>query len=235
MYASSLRPGDDIMKPFTEHTGIVIPLDRTDVDTDAIIPKQYLKSIEREGFGANLFDSWRYLDPGELGQDHSRRRINPDFVFNDPRYRHGEILLTRSNFGCGSSREHAVWALRDFGIRAIIAESYADIFFSNACRNGLPAVALPAADVERLLALVLAGQIDRLTVDLRQQQVVLPAGDAMPFTMPADARERLLGGLDDIALSLQQADRIRAYEEQRRREVPWLFADTDKPADHDVA
>lgn len=211
------------MEPFRRVTGIVAPLDRANVDTDAIIPKQYLKSVKRTGFGPNLFDDWRYLDPGEPGQDPATRRPNPDFVLNRPPYDRARILLARDNFGCGSSREHAVWALLDFGIRAVIAPSFADIFFGNSFKNGLLPVVLPAGQVDRLFAEQAAAGTYALTVDLERQVVETPGGQRLPFEVDALRRERLLDGLDDIALTLQHADEIRAYEERRRRQAPWLF------------
>ncbi|HHB12105.1 MAG TPA: 3-isopropylmalate dehydratase small subunit [Chromatiales bacterium] len=213
------------MEPFTRHTGLVVPLDRPNVDTDAIIPKQYLKSVRRTGFGPNLFDDWRYLDPGEPGMDHSRRRVNPDFVLNDPRYRGATILLARDNFGCGSSREHAVWALMDYGIRVVIAPSFADIFYSNSFKNGLLPVVLPADTVDRLFREVGARPGYALTVDLERQEVVTPDGERFAFQVDGFRRHRLLHGLDDIALTLQHADEIRAYERRRAEEAPWLFQD----------
>ncbi len=213
------------MDPFTRHTGIVVPLDRPNVDTDAIIPKQYLKSVQRAGFGPNLFDDWRYLDPGEPGMDHARRRENPDFVLNQPRYRGATILLARDNFGCGSSREHAVWALMDYGIRVVIAPSFADIFYNNGFKNGLLPVVLPEDVVDRLFREVEAQEGYRLTVDLDRQEVVTPGGTRVPFEVDPFRRHRLLHGLDDIALTLQHADAIRAYERRRMQEVPWLFQD----------
>lgn len=212
------------MEPFTKVTGLVAPLDRANVDTDAIIPKQYLKSIERTGFGPTLFDDWRYLDPGEPGDDHSRRRPNPDFVLNQPRYAGAQILLTRENFGCGSSREHAVWALTDYGFRAIVGSGFADIFYNNSFKNGLLPVQLDADVIDQLFQRTLAHEGYTLTVDLVEQEVRTPEGDAYAFTVDPFRRECLLAGLDDIGLTLQSADEIRAYEERRMREAPWLFA-----------
>jgi 3-isopropylmalate/(R)-2-methylmalate dehydratase small subunit len=211
------------MKKFDRLTGLVVPLDRANVDTDAIIPKQYLKSIQRTGFGPNLFDDWRYLDPGEPGMDHSRRRPNPDFVLNQPRYQGAEILLARDNFGCGSSREHAVWALMDYGIRAVIAPSFADIFYQNSIKNGLLPVVLERAVVDRLFRETEATEGYRLSVDLPAQTVTTPSGEAFRFEIDPAAKQRLLEGLDDIGLTLKHADEIRAYEERRRQEAPWLF------------
>lgn len=211
------------MKPFTKVTGLVAPLDRPNVDTDAIIPKQFLKSIERTGFGPNLFDEWRYLDVGEPEVDNSRRPLNPDFVLNQPRYRGAEILLARDNFGCGSSREHAPWALVDFGFRAIVAPSFADIFFNNCLKNGLLPVVLPAATVAQLFADVAANEGYRLTIDLAGQTVVTPAGAAHAFQIDPFRKHCLLHGLDDIGLTLQYMDAIHQYEVRRREEAPWLF------------
>jgi len=213
------------MKEFNSFTGIVAPLDRSNVDTDAIIPKQYLKSIKRTGFGPNLFDDWRYLDPGEPGSDNTGRRMNPEFILNLPRYANAEILLTRRNFGCGSSREHAVWALEDFGIRAIIGSSFADIFYSNAFKNGLLLVQLDEGTLDRLFNVTLANEGYTLTVDLQAQLITTPEGEQIPFTVDATLKERLLEGLDDIALTLQYADEIRDYEKRQSRVTPWVFPD----------
>ncbi|WP_455384883.1 3-isopropylmalate dehydratase small subunit [Acidihalobacter prosperus] len=211
------------MQAFTTHTGKVIPLDRSNVDTDAIIPKQYLKSIKRTGFGPNLFDSWRYLDPGEPGIDNATRRPNPDFVLNDPRYAGGSVLLARKNFGCGSSREHAVWALDDYGIRAVIAPSFADIFYNNSFKSGLLPIVLDEAVVEALFAAVQATPDYALTIDLEVQTVSTPEGRSHRFEIDPFRKHCLLEGLDDIGLTLQHADDIRAYEARRRQEAPWLF------------
>ncbi|WP_018231063.1 3-isopropylmalate dehydratase small subunit [Thioalkalivibrio thiocyanodenitrificans] len=211
------------MKPLTTVDGVVLPLDRSNVDTDAIIPKQYLKSVKRTGFGPNLFDDWRYLEPGEPGMDHSGRKPNPDFVLNDPRYRGAEILLARKNFGCGSSREHAVWALTDFGIRVVIAPSFADIFFGNSFKNGLLPIVLDEVVVDRLFEEVSATPGYRLKVDLAAQTVTTPSGEAFDFEVGEFHKHCLLNGLDDIGLTLQHADEIRAYEQRRRAEAPWLF------------
>lgn len=211
------------MKPLTIVDGLVLPLDRSNVDTDAIIPKQYLKSVKRTGFGPNLFDDWRYLDPGEPGMDHTKRRINADFVLNDPRYGGAEILLARKNFGCGSSREHAVWALTDYGIRVVIAPSFADIFFGNSFKNGLLPIVLDEAVVDRLFDEVAATPGYRLRVDLAAQTVTTPLGEALPFEVGEFHKHCLLNGLDDIDLTLRHADEIRAYEQRRRAEAPWLF------------
>ncbi|ACL72332.1 3-isopropylmalate dehydratase small subunit [Thioalkalivibrio sulfidiphilus] len=211
------------MKPLTTVDGLVLPLDRSNVDTDAIIPKQYLKSVKRTGFGPNLFDDWRYLEPGEPGMDHSARKPNPDFVLNAPRYQGAEILLARKNFGCGSSREHAVWALTDYGIRVVIAPSFADIFFGNSFKNGLLPIVLDEAVVDRLFQEVEATEGYRLKVDLAEQTVTTPSGEAFPFEVGEFHKYCLLNGLDDIGLTLQHADEIRAYEQRRRAEAPWLF------------
>ena len=213
------------MKKFNTFTGIVAPMDRSNVDTDAIISKQYLKSIKRTGFGPNLFDDWRYLDPGEPDSDNTGRRINPDFILNQPRYANAEILLTRRNFGCGSSREHAVWALEDFGIRAIIGSSFADIFYSNAFKNGLLLVQLDEATLDRLFKDTFANEGYTLAVDLQAGRITTPEGEQIPFTVEATLKERLLKGLDDIALTLQYADEIRDYEKRQSRVTPWVFPD----------
>ena len=213
------------MEKFTRLDGLVVPLDRANVDTDAIIPKQFLKSIRRSGFGPNLFDEWRYLDVGEPGKDSSQRPRNPDFVLNQPRYQGAQILLTRQNFGCGSSREHAPWALLDYGLRAVIAESFADIFYNNCFKNGILPVVLPAAEIDSLFALVEATVGCRLVVDLEGQCVCRPDGRTLPFAVDPFRRDCLLNGYDDIGLSLRHAERIRAFEERRRREQPWLFVD----------
>jgi 3-isopropylmalate/(R)-2-methylmalate dehydratase small subunit len=212
------------MDKFVRLEGLVAPLDRANVDTDAIIPKQFLKSIKRSGFGPNLFDEWRYLDVGEPGQDNSRRPLNPDFVLNQPRYQGAQILLARKNFGCGSSREHAPWALLDFGFRAVIAESFADIFFNNCFKNGVLPIVLPAAEIDALFVLVGATSGYRLLIDLERQQVIRPDGRALPFAVDASRKECLLNGWDDIGLTLRHADLIKAFEDQRRIEQPWLFA-----------
>ena len=211
------------MTPFTQLHGLVAPLDRANVDTDAIIPKQFLKSIKRSGFGPNLFDEWRYLDVGEPGQDCGGRPLNPEFVLNQARYQGAQILLARENFGCGSSREHAPWALQDYGFRAIIAPSFADIFYNNCFKNGLLPIVLPAETVDRLFAETLASQGYALDVDLARQTVVLPDGSAFTFAVDEFRKYCLLNGLDDIGLTLQKVDKIRAYEMRRREEAPWLF------------
>ena len=212
------------MQAFTKLSGLVVPIDRPNVDTDAIIPKQFLKSIKRTGFGPNLFDEWRYLDKGEPDQDNSKRPLNKDFALNQARYQGAEILLARDNFGCGSSREHAPWALYDFGIRALIAPSYADIFFGNACKNGLLPLTLPETVVDQLFAEVAATVGYKLTVDLAAQSVTTASGAVFKFDFKADLKERLLHGLDDIGISLQYADDIKAYEAKKKAEAPWLFA-----------
>lgn len=213
------------MQAFTMFNGLVAPLDRANVDTDAIIPKQFLKSIHRTGFGPNLFDDWRYLDAGGLDVDNATRRINPDFLLNQPRYAGAEILLARENFGCGSSREHAVWALSDAGFRVVLAPSFADIFFNNCFKNGVLPIVLPAAVMDRLFAATLATPGYRLTVDLEAQTITTPSGETIRFEVDAFRRHCLLNGLDDIGLTLQRAERIRAYEARRSQEAPWLFAD----------
>ena len=212
------------MEKFETFTGIVCPLDRSNVDTDAIIPKQFLKSIKRSGFGPNLFDEWRYLDHGEPGMDNSQRPLNPDFVLNDPRFAGARVLLTRKNFGCGSSREHAPWALEDFGFRVILAPSFADIFFNNCFKNGLLPVVLPEETIDRLFQKSNGEHALKIEVDLEHQQLKLPDGETIAFEVDAFRKHCLLNGLDDIGLTLQHVDEIRAYEEQRRKAAPWLFA-----------
>ncbi len=210
------------MEPFRIHTGVVAPMDRENVDTDAIIPKQFLKSIKRSGFGPNLFDAWRYLDPGEPGQDPASRRPNPDFVLNQPRFKGASILLARKNFGCGSSREHAPWALEQYGFRALIAPSYADIFFNNCFKNGVLPIVLPEHHVARLFDDVAAFVGYRLTVDLERQVVILPGGGELGFEVEPFRKYCLLGGYDDVALTLRHADKIRAFEAERLLKQPWL-------------
>jgi 3-isopropylmalate/(R)-2-methylmalate dehydratase small subunit len=211
------------MQPFRVHSGIVVPLDRANVDTDAIIPKQFLKSIKRSGFGVNLFDAWRYTDHGEPGPNQPARHPNPDFVLNQPRYKGGSILLARRNFGCGSSREHAPWALADYGFRALIAPSYADIFFNNCFKNGLLPVVLPDSAVDRLFADVAVFNGYTLTVDLERQQVTSADGSlAYSFDVDPFRKRCLLNGWDDIGLTLQHADEIRAFEARHLHEQPWL-------------
>jgi 3-isopropylmalate/(R)-2-methylmalate dehydratase small subunit len=212
------------MDKFTTHNGLVAPLDRANVDTDQIIPKQFLKSIHRTGFGPNLFDSWRYLNTGEPGMDDSKRPLNPDFVLNQTRYRGASILVARENFGCGSSREHAPWALMDFGFRCVIAPSFGDIFFNNCFKNGFLPVVLKDAEVDRIFHDVAAFPGFRLTVDLAQQAVSYPdASRAFRFEIDPFRKHCLLNGLDDIGLTLRHAEKIRAFEERRRAEQPWLF------------
>ncbi len=213
------------MEPLTRVKGIVAPLDRANVDTDAIIPKQFLKSINRSGLGPNLFDEWRYLDHGEPGQDNSQRPLNPDFVLNQPRYQGASILLARRNFGCGSSREHAPWALADYGFRVIIAPSYADIFYNNCTKNGILPVVLTEDAVEQLFEETRANEGYQLEVDLPAQTVTTPSGEQFAFEIDAFRKHALVEGLDEIGLTLQHADEIRAYEARRRKEAPWLFAD----------
>lgn len=210
------------MNKFNIHTGLVAPMDRENVDTDAIIPKQFLKSIRRTGFGPNLFDEWRYLDPGYPGQDPDSRKPNPDFVLNQERYQGASILIARKNFGCGSSREHAPWALDQFGFRAIIAPSFADIFFTNCFKSGLLPIVLPEAAVDLLFHETLAFPGYKLTIDLERQLVVRPNGDVIPFEVQAFRKYCLLNGLDDIGLTLRHADKIRAFEAERLAQKPWL-------------
>ncbi len=210
------------MEPFKNFTGRVVPLDRANVDTDAIIPKQFLKSIKRSGFGPYLFDEWRYLDHGEPGMDCTNRPLNTAFVLNDPRYAGAEILLARENFGCGSSREHAPWALADFGIRVILAPSYADIFFSNCFKNGILPIVLEAEIIDRLFAQAKGADALRLVVDLPLQTLTLDSV-SIPFTVDAFRKQCLIEGLDDIGLTLKQVDSIRAFEARRRAEAPWVF------------
>lgn len=211
------------MKSFTVLDGLVAPMDRSNVDTDAIIPKQFLKSIKRSGFGANLFDSWRFTDPGEPGMDPTDRQPNPEFVLNLPRYKGAEIMIARENFGCGSSREHAVWALDDFGFRSVIASSFADIFFNNSFKSGLLPIVLPAETISRLFDECHAAEGYRLTINLQDQQVVLPDGDTVAFEVDSFRKHCLLEGLDDIGLTLGHAEVIQQYEKQRMQEQPWLF------------
>jgi len=211
------------MEKFTIPDGLVMPLDRPNVDTDAIIPKQYLKSVKRSGFGPNAFDDWRYLDPGEPGEDHSQRRLNPGFVMNQSRYQGAQVLLGRENFGCGSSREHAVWALEDAGFHVVMAASFADIFFNNCFKNGVLPIVLDAGVMDRLFAEVEANEGYRLKVNLEAQTITTPGGEVISFEVDAFRKYCLLNGLDDIGLTLQQADEIRAYEQRRRAEAPWLF------------
>jgi 3-isopropylmalate/(R)-2-methylmalate dehydratase small subunit len=210
------------MDKFTLHKGLVAPMDRENVDTDAIIPKQFLKSIKRSGFGPNLFDEWRYLDHGEPGQDPASRRPNPDFVLNQPRYAGASVLIARQNFGCGSSREHAPWALQQYGFRAILAPSFADIFFNNCFKNGLLPIVMPESAMNQLFDEVKAFPGYQLVVDLPRQVVVKPDGAEIPFDIEPFRKECLLGGLDEIGLTLQHSDKIRAYEAARIAAKPWL-------------
>ena len=211
------------MQAFTRLNGLVVPIDRPNVDTDAIIPKQFLKSIKRSGFGPYLFDEWRYLDKGEADQDCSGRPLNEDFVLNQARYQSAQVLLARDNFGCGSSREHAPWALFDFGIHAIAAPSFADIFFNNCCKNGLLPVTLPAQIIDRLFNEVATTEGYRLAIDLEQQTVTTPDGEILSFEFEESLKERLLQGLDDVSMTLNHANEIKAYEARRQTEAPWLF------------
>ena len=211
------------MKAFTKITAIVAPLDRSNVDTDAIIPKQFLKSIKRSGFGPNAFDEWRYLDHGEPGMDNSKRPLNLDFSLNQPRYQGAQILLTRKNFGCGSSREHAPWALDDYGFRAVIAPSFADIFFNNCYKNGLLPIVLTEEQVDQLFKEVEANEGYQLSIDLAEQTLTTPSGETFTFDITEHRKHCLLNGLDEIGLTLQHADEIRDFEEKRRQNQPWLF------------
>jgi len=211
------------MEKFKKITGVVVPMDRANVDTDAIIPKQFLKSIKRSGFGPNLFDEWRYLDHGEPGMDNSQRKINPDFVLNFPRYKGGQVLLARKNFGCGSSREHAPWALEDYGFRVIIAPSFADIFFNNSFKNGILPIVLDEKIVGQLFDAVDVNEGYQLTVDLEQQTITQPDGDVIKFEVDEFRKHCLLNGLDDIGLTLQHTAEIQAYEAKRQKQAPWLF------------
>ena len=212
------------MQKFTVLNGLVAPLDRANVDTDAIIPKQFLKSIKRSGFGINLFDEWRYLDHGEPGMDNSKRKVNPDFVLNQPRYKGAQILLARENFGCGSSREHAPWALEDYGFRAIIAPSFADIFFNNCFKNGLLPIRLAAQQVDTLFKAAAAQVGYKLVIDLELQIISVPDGTVYKFEVEVFRKHCLLNGLDDIGLTLQHVGEIAAFETKHRAAQPWLFA-----------
>ena len=212
------------MDKFDKLDAVVAPLDRANVDTDAIIPKQFLKSIKRSGFGPNAFDEWRYLDHGEPGMDNSKRQINPDFVLNHPRYAGAEVLLTRDNFGCGSSREHAPWALLDQGFKVIIAPSFADIFFNNCFKNGILPIVLSAEKVDQLFNETEASEGYRLTIDLETQTITTPAGETIAFEVDSFRKHCLINGLDDIGLTLQHVDDIKAYEEKRSKEAPCLFS-----------
>ena len=211
------------MEKFEKLTAIVAPLDRSNVDTDAIIPKQFLKSIRRSGFGPNLFDEWRYLDHGEPGMDSRQRPLNPEFILNQPRYQGAQILLARENFGCGSSREHAPWALAEYGFRVIIAASFADIFFNNCSKNGILLIVLDRDQIDQLFREVEANTGYQLTVDLVTQSITPRGNKAIAFEIDPFLKHRLLNGLDDIGLTLQHLDDIRAYEKRRREQVPWLF------------
>jgi 3-isopropylmalate/(R)-2-methylmalate dehydratase small subunit len=211
------------MEKFIRREGLVAPMDRSNVDTDAIIPKQYLKSIKRTGYGPNLFDEWRYLDHGEPGMDHSRRPLNPDFVLNQPRYRGATVLLARENFGCGSSREHAPWALLQYGFQAVIAPSFADIFYNNSLKNGLLLIKLDAKTVDRLFREAAGAEGYRLAVDLEGQVVTTPGGESIKFDIDPFAKHCLLNGLDEIGLTLEHAGAIKAFEAKPRERQPWLF------------
>lgn len=211
------------MQAFTQLNGLVVPLDRANVDTDAIIPKQFLKSIKRAGFGPNAFDEWRYLDHGEPGMDNSKRPLNPDFALNQPRYQGASVLLARENFGCGSSREHAPWALLDYGFRAIIAPSFADIFFNNCFKNGILPITLPAEQVDALFQEVEAAEGYRLVIDLESQTISTPQGQQYSFDVDAFRKHCLLNGLDDIGLTLQHVDDIKVFEGKHKAAQPWLF------------
>ncbi len=211
------------MNKFTLHTGIAAPLDRANVDTDMIIPKQFLKSIQRSGFGPNAFDEWRYLDHGEPGMDNSTRPLNPDFVLNQPRYQGASVLLARENFGCGSSREHAPWALDDYGFRCVIAPSFAEIFYNNCFKNGLLPIVLRDEQVDQLFREVAETEGYQLSIDLERQLVITPSGEEMTFSIDGFRKHCLMNGLDDIGITLQNEADIRAYEERRRQQAPWLF------------
>jgi len=211
------------MQAYNTQTGIVCPLDRSNVDTDQIIAKQFLKSIKRTGFGVNLFDDWRYLDEGYPGQDNSKRPINPDFILNKPRYQGANILLARKNFGCGSSREHAPWALSEYGFRTVIAPSFADIFYNNCFKNGMLPIVLDEAIVDQLMTATFANEGYELTADLERQVVITATGEEYPFEVDAFRKLCLLNGLDDIGLTLQQSDAIKAYEHKMMQKTPWIF------------
>ena len=211
------------MDKFVRKEGLVAPMDRANVDTDAIIPKQYLKSIKRTGYGPNLFDEWRYLDHGEPGMDHSRRPLNPEFVLNQPRYRGATVLLARENFGCGSSREHAPWALLQYGFQAVIAPSFADIFYNNSLKNGLLLIRLDAKIVDRLFKEARGAEGYRLAVDLERQTVTAPGGESFRFDIDPFAKHCLLNGLDEIELTLRHAEKVKAFEAKHREREPWLF------------
>lgn len=211
------------MEPFRVHTGLMVPLDRANVDTDAIIPKQFLKSIKRTGFGENAFDEWRYMDHGEPGVDNSKRALNPNFALNQSRYKGATILLTRKNFGCGSSREHAPWALQQFGFRAIIAPSFADIFYNNCFKNGLLPIMLSELQVDHLFNVVMATSGLKLTIDVERQVVEVPGGEVYRFEVDDSRKQSLLNGWDEIGLTLRHVDKIRAYEQSRAIREPWIF------------
>ena len=211
------------MQAFTQLNGLVVPLDRANVDTDAIIPKQFLKSIKRSGFGPNAFDEWRYLDHGEPGMDNSKRKINPDFVLNQARYQGASVLLARENFGCGSSREHAPWALEDYGFRVIIAPSFADNFFNNCFKNGMLPIVLSADDVDALFEETEASEGYKLNIDLSEQSITSPSGKSYKFDVDAFRKHCLLNGLDDIGLTMQHQDAIKAFETKHQAAQPWLF------------
>ncbi len=212
------------MEKFTVHTGLVAPLDRENVDTDAIIPKQFLKSIKKTGFGPHLFDAWRYLDVGEPGMDMSKRKPNPDFVLNKARYQGASILLARKNFGCGSSREHAPWALQQDGFRAVIAPSFGDIFFNNSFKNAFLPIVLTEAEISQLFREAEAAAGYQLTIDLAAQTVTTPSGQVMRFQVDPSRRDSLLNGWDEIGLTLRHKDEIKAYEEKRKKTEPWIFS-----------
>jgi 3-isopropylmalate/(R)-2-methylmalate dehydratase small subunit len=212
------------MEKFVRQEGLVAPMDRANVDTDSIIPKQYLKSIKRTGYGPNLFDEWRYLDHGEPGMDHSRRPLNKEFVLNQPRYRGATVLLARENFGCGSSREHAPWALLQYGFQTVIAPSFADIFYNNSLKNGLLLIRLDAKIVDRLFNEARGAEGYRLAVDLERQSVTNPGGESFKFEIDPFAKHCLMNGLDEISLTLQHAEQIKVFEAKHRDEQPWLFA-----------
>ncbi len=211
------------MQAFTQLNGLVVPLDRANVDTDAIIPKQFLKSIKRSGFGPNAFDEWRYLEHGEPGMDNSKRKINPDFVLNQARYQGASVLLARENFGCGSSREHAPWALEDYGFRVIIAPSFADIFFNNCFKNGMLPIVLSADDVDALFKETEASEGYKLNIDLSEQSITSPSDKSYKFDVDAFRKHCLLNGLDDIGLTMQHQDAIKAFETKHQAAQPWLF------------
>lgn len=211
------------MEAFRQHTGLVAPLDRANVDTDAIIPKQFLKSIKRSGFGPNLFDEWRYLDQGEPGVDNTKRPLNPNFVLNQQRYLGATILLTRKNFGCGSSREHAPWALQQFGFKAVIAPSFADIFFNNCYKNGLLPIALTELEVDHLFNIVSATPGLQIAIDLARQVVSVPGAESYKFEIDDFRKQCLLNGWDEIGLTMRHTDKVRAYEAARAAREPWLF------------